>query len=83
MPRQSQAMGRWPRFAFSPVALLVVCILLGFPERASAYTDPGSGALLWQSMIAALAGIGFYWRRFLNSRRAKAQSEDEREASKR
>jgi hypothetical protein len=31
---------------------------------AAAYTDPGSGMLLWQMLLAALAGAAFYFRRF-------------------
>ena len=38
-----------------------------FAERdACAYTDPGSGALLWQMMLAAFFGSMFYVRRFIN-----------------
>jgi len=31
---------------------------------AAAYTDPGSGMLLWQMLLAAVAGAAFYFRRF-------------------
>jgi hypothetical protein len=48
--------------------LLLLSIAAGvFAERdACAYTDPGSGALLWQMMLAALFGSMFYVRRFIN-----------------
>ena len=36
-------------------ALAVVLLLLTEP-RAYAYTDPGSGALLWQALVAAFVG---------------------------
>ena len=45
-------------------ALAVALIVLTEP-RAYAYTDPGSGALLWQAMVAAFIGAGFYFRKFL------------------
>jgi len=45
-------------------ALAVVLVLLTEP-RAYAYTDPGSGALLWQALVAAFIGAGFYFRKFL------------------
>ncbi len=32
-----------------------------------AYIDPGSGALLWQSLTAALVGSMFYLRRFVKA----------------
>ncbi len=32
---------------------------------AFAYTDPGSGMLLWQGLMAAFIGAGFYFRKFL------------------
>jgi hypothetical protein len=30
-----------------------------------AYIDPGSGALIWQAILAAFFGGAFYFRRFL------------------
>lgn len=45
-------------------ALAVALVLLTEP-RAYAYTDPGSGALLWQALVAAFVGAGFYFRKFL------------------
>ena len=32
-------------------------------REASAYTDPGSGALIWQMAVAGLVGVSFYFRR--------------------
>ncbi|MGH9601923.1 MAG: hypothetical protein ACRD24_05990 [Terriglobales bacterium] len=32
-------------------------------EHAYAYTDPGSGMLLWQGLMATLVGAGFYFRK--------------------
>ena len=46
------------------VLLAVVAVVLTEP-RAYAYTDPGSGALLWQALVAAFVGAGFYFRKVL------------------
>ena len=43
--------------------LLLTALLL--PACASAYTDPGSGALLWQMIVAGFVGMMFYARRIL------------------
>ncbi len=43
--------------------LVLTLLLIGATREAKAYTDPGSGALLWQSLIAMLAGVGYYWRK--------------------
>ena len=48
--------------AFSAgIALLLV--IMATPKRASAYVDPGSGAMLWQIAAAAMIGALFYVRR--------------------
>jgi hypothetical protein len=47
---------------------LAFCVLLLFLGEISvyAYTDPGTGTLLWQTLLAALVGVTFYGRRFLH-----------------
>jgi len=45
-------------------ALLLVALAMFATEReARAYTDPGSGALIWQMLVAGLVGVSFYFRR--------------------
>jgi hypothetical protein len=44
-----------------PVLLLLLC---ASEREARAYTDPGSGALIWQMLMAAFVGGAFYFRRF-------------------
>lgn len=45
--------------------LLAAAWFVMLAERsAHAYTDPGSGLLLWQGLMAALVGAGFYFRKF-------------------
>ena len=46
------------------LASVAVFILLS-EAPALAYTDPGSGMLLWQGLMAAFVGAGFYFRKFL------------------
>ena len=50
---------------FPAVRLLLLMVLLSFgtEREAHAYTDPGSGMLIWQMLLAAFAGAMFYFRR--------------------
>uniref|UniRef100_Q029V6 Sensor protein KdpD transmembrane domain-containing protein n=1 Tax=Solibacter usitatus (strain Ellin6076) TaxID=234267 RepID=Q029V6_SOLUE len=41
----------------------LVAVLLAVPRVASAYVDPGSGAMLWQMAAAAVIGSLFYVKR--------------------
>ena len=41
----------------------VSLFLLATPSPAAAYTDPGSGAMIWQLIMATMLGAGFYFRR--------------------
>jgi hypothetical protein len=49
------------------IPLLIIAWVVLFPPRAMAYLDPGTGSLVVQSLIAALAAVGFgvrlYWSR--------------------
>jgi hypothetical protein len=45
----------------------VIVLMLATARPASAYTDPGSGAMLWQMLTAAMVGGVFYFRRFLST----------------
>jgi hypothetical protein len=45
-------------------AIFLIALAMFASEReARAYTDPGSGALIWQMMVAGIVGVGFYFRR--------------------
>ena len=48
-------------------------LLLGFAlaQPAMAYTDPGSGALLWQVIASAFIAVLFYFRKILTWVRRK------------
>ncbi len=59
---------KWPRagfwiFRYSREFLFVCSIVfLAAVRDAHAYIDPGSGALLWQALLAACFGALFYIR---------------------
>lgn len=47
-------------------AFACVLAFLVLSERpAHAYTDPGSGMLIWQGLVAAFIGAGFYFRKIV------------------
>jgi len=54
---------------------LVVAVVSCWPAAAFAYIDPGTGSLLIQGLIAAIAAAGvtlrFYWHRFVGWFRRK------------
>ena len=45
------------------IAMLVLCLFIGLEHEAKAYTDPGTGALIWQMLAAGFVGAMFYVRR--------------------
>jgi hypothetical protein len=46
------------------VLVLAALAIWGAETRLLAYIDPGSGALIWQAIMAGIVGAGFYFRRF-------------------
>lgn len=50
---------------FAALTLLSI-VFFGSAGQARAYTDPGSGALIWQMLVAGFVGAMFYFRRFLS-----------------
>ena len=51
------------RYSAARLALLIMILSFGTEREAHAYTDPGSGMLIWQMLLAAFAGAMFYFRR--------------------
>ncbi|MBX9600513.1 MAG: hypothetical protein K2X35_05905 [Bryobacteraceae bacterium] len=47
-----------------PVMALLLMLLLFTADSALGYADPGSGALIYQALVAAFLGASFYFRRF-------------------
>jgi hypothetical protein len=53
-----------PSFQIPLRALFLLALaMFAFEQQARAYTDPGTGALIWQMALAGLAGVAFYFRR--------------------
>ena len=52
---------------------VVVALLLMAETPAAAYTDPGSGALLWQILVAGFFGAMFFWRKLTSWFRSKTK----------
>jgi hypothetical protein len=48
------------------VVVLTLLALWGAEPALHAYIDPGSGALIWQAIVAGFVGAAFYFRRFFN-----------------
>ena len=45
--------------------LIIVGVLIAAQTQVYAYTDPGSGTLIWQMLLAASFGVMFYLRRLV------------------
>ncbi len=46
---------------------LSLVLLIAIPAIANAYTDPGSGLLLWQLLGSFVIGLGFYFRQIVSA----------------
>jgi len=49
------------------VGVALFALLLITERDALAYSDPGSGALIWQMLVASLFGGMFYFRKIVSS----------------
>jgi hypothetical protein len=56
------------RFILVTLQLTIACFLLSFATERPlrAYVDPGSGSLIWQTLVASLVGAIFYFRNFVS-----------------
>jgi hypothetical protein len=54
-----------------PCRFMLLTSLLLIPTALCAYTDPGSGALLWQMLVAAFVGVMFSLRRMAERFRSR------------
>ena len=63
---------------FSKLRLVPLLLLLSFAteHEARAYTDPGSGMLVWQMLVAGFVGVMFYFRPLTSWFRGKKGSKD-------
>ena len=55
---------------------MLILLVIGTEQEARAYADPGSGALLWQLALAAIAGVAFYFRRITSWFKGRKVSKD-------
>jgi len=53
---------------------VLVLLLLASEREARAYTDPGSGALIWQMLVAGFVGAAFHFRKFTSWLKRKRRS---------
>lgn len=48
--------------------IIYIIIFYFFASQANAYIDPGTGGILLQALLAAVAAVGafftFYWKKF-------------------
>jgi hypothetical protein len=56
---------------------MLIALLIGFEREAHAYTDPGSGMLMWQVLVAGAVGFLFYVRRILEWFRSKLRRDQQ------
>ena len=47
------------------LAVVLLALALAMPSDAHAYADPGTGALLWQTLVAGFIGGVFFFRQFV------------------
>ncbi|MGH9719546.1 MAG: hypothetical protein ACRD8O_05000 [Bryobacteraceae bacterium] len=57
--------------------LLPALVLIAFAtgQQAAAYTDPGTGALIWQLVAAGAVGLLFYFRKVTTWLKPKKKAE--------
>jgi len=60
---RSERVCLWIRNSLAGVPFLVLW-MIGSEKEARAYTDPGTGTMIFQMLAAALAGSFFYIRKF-------------------
>ena len=58
------------------MALFVLLLSFATERQAHAYTDPGTGALIWQALVAGFVGLAYYFRRFTMKLRKKKEAKD-------
>jgi hypothetical protein len=58
------------------LGLFLLLLSFGTERQARAYTDPGSGMLLWQMLVAGFVGVTFYLRRLTSWFKGKKGPKD-------
>jgi hypothetical protein len=62
-PKTSRLLVEWSTDVLRALPF-VLGLLFVARREASAYTDPGTGTLIWQMLAAGFVGLMFYLRRF-------------------
>lgn len=57
---------------------MTLILLFALPSIAHAYTDPGSGFLLWQLLGSFFIGLLFYLRRIISTIKRLLHKNDQR-----
>jgi hypothetical protein len=71
----SKAVAAWTWNGLKALPFLMA-LLLACHAEARAYTDPGTGALIWQALAAGFVGLLFYLRKFTGWFRKRKDTED-------
>ena len=53
----------------------IALLLFATERQAQAYTDPGTGAMIWQMLAAGAVGVLFYFRKFITWFKVKKKDE--------
>lgn len=67
------------RNTFVAGVVAALLFVLATERPAHAYTDPGSGMLIWQGLVAAFLGASFYFRKYFYKFFGKKSSDDKAE----
>ena len=59
------------------ILVLSLLLLISTEREALAYTDPGSGALMWQALVAGFMGAAFYARKVVTWFRTKKKDREQ------
>ena len=59
------------------ILVLSLLLLISTESEARAYTDPGSGALMWQALVAGFMGAAFYGRKVVTWFRTKKKDREQ------
>jgi hypothetical protein len=57
-------------------AFFLILVSFGTEREARAYTDPGTGALIWQALVAGFVGLAYYFRRFASKLKRRKETKD-------
>jgi hypothetical protein len=53
----------------------IALLLFATERQAQGYTDPGTGAMIWQMLAAGAVGVLFYFRKFITWFKVKKKDE--------